>query len=232
MLGLARKQFARILAIGWLIALCGYQQVDAQFVTVSMVIDGDRVVLSDGRKISLVGVDAPEKHLSAKLSRDALHMGRHDEAVILQGNLAAEYLNHMVGGKPVFLTEIGKKDPEGYIPAIVYLADTVGRPQYCINERLIEKGYAVTDYAINFATLAHYGLLEENARRAKRGLWARGLIFVKPQEVKSYNLGAIDATSSCTRDTACVWVSAGDGVQSGVGMWQSRAGRKCACAVN
>ncbi len=221
-----------LISIAWLTMCIGCQLVVAQTSRVSIVVDGDRIVLSDGRKVSLLGIDAPEKHSSAKLTRDALSVGVEEAFVIQQGKLAGDYLNHMVGGMRVILTVVSPKDAEGYMPAMVYLADAVGRPQYSINQRMIEKGYAVTDYNINFAELAQYRVLEENARRAKRGLWARGSIVIKPQEVESNKSQMIDATSSCARDSACVWVSAGGGVQSGAGMWQSRAGRKCACARN
>ncbi|MFK7843878.1 MAG: thermonuclease family protein [Rhodothermales bacterium] len=216
----------------FLIICLGCQPALAQTSKVSIVVDGDRMVLSDGRKVSLLGVDAPEKHPSAKLSRDALSGGIDEAHVIQQGKVAGDYLNHLVGGMPVILTAESTKDTDGYVRAIVYLVDAVGRPQYSINQRMIEKGYAVVDYADDFAELAAYRVLEKNARQAKRGLWARGSILVKPQEVETNKSSVINVTGSCARDTACVWVSGGGGVQSGVGMWQSRPGRKCACAKN
>jgi micrococcal nuclease len=55
--------------------------VEGAWRTVQRVVDGDTVVLEDGERVRLIGVDTPEVHESEKLRRDAERTG-HDVAVI------------------------------------------------------------------------------------------------------------------------------------------------------
>lgn len=201
----------------------------AQPSTVTMIIDGDHIVLSDGQKIKLMGIDAPEKHPSVKLSRDALISGRSEALVVHQGELAANYLVEIAGGNPVMLAGFEALNATGYLPALVYVTDQRGQPLYCLNQKMIEAGFAVADATYDTAEAQLYARLEKIARTSGHGLWAESMIMVEPHKARSHTADPVVFNGKCARDAACVWVSGG-GLLFDAGMWASRPGRKCACA--
>ncbi len=211
--------------------LFGVSRVNGQQRTVSIVIDGDRVILSDGRKIALLGIDAPEKHPSLKLSRDVLLTGKDEKAIVFQGKLAADHLTVLAGGLPVRLTQLGKHNADGYQPALVYVIDQEGKALYQLNQKMIEDGFAVADYSEDEQIGRQYGVLQSLAWRKKRGLWATQEIFVSPQAIESERSEPAILVGNCARDPACIWVTAG-GAVNGPGVWRSRPGRKCSCSKN
>ena len=225
----------RALPGGWLFCFVAvlflmYPDIaNAQVYNVTMVVDGDRLVLADGRKIKLAGIDAPEKHPSSKLTRDAITLGLSEDAVISQGTRSAAYLAEIAGGMQVKVLELGKADAGEYLSAIVYVADDVGRPIYCLNEKMLAAGYAISKTKVD-KLAARYNLLERKARVAKKGLWMRGDIFVAPQKVITRSADAVNLSASCARDAACVWVS--QGPDPTIGVWESKPGKRCSCAGN
>ena len=52
---------------------------DYQTAWVKRVVDGDRVLLMNGERVRLIGVDTPEVHESRKLYRDAERSGKDIE---------------------------------------------------------------------------------------------------------------------------------------------------------
>ena len=74
---------------------------NAQHTQVVLVVDGERLVLSDGARLQLLGIDAPEKHPSGKMTEEAVRMGRSDRAVARQGEIAAAYLSALALGNRV-----------------------------------------------------------------------------------------------------------------------------------
>ena len=52
------------------------QATDSQTAWVKRVVDGDTLLLTNGERVRLVGVDNPEVHESKKLYRDAKRSGR------------------------------------------------------------------------------------------------------------------------------------------------------------
>ncbi len=223
------RTLLRLLSIVLFLFYLYPNDVTAQVYSVTMIVDGDRLVLADGRKIKLAGIDAPEKHPSDKLSRDAISLGLSEDAVISQGTRAAAYLAEIAGGMQVQVLEMDKGDGSGYVSALVYVADDVGRPIYCLNEKMLSAGYAISKTKEeNLA--ARYSLLERKAKLGKKGLWVRGDIFVAPQKVVTRSADAVTLSASCARDSACVWVS--QGADPTIGIWESKPGKRCSCAGN
>ncbi len=201
----------------------------AQRTTVSMVVDGDRIILSDGQKISLTGIDAPEKHVSPKLTRDALASGRSEKAVIRQGELAAAYLNKIAGGYPVLVKPVGPG--EEYIPALVYVTDPLGDILYSLNQQMIVSGFAIANPRYHLKETRLYATLEKQAREERRGIWADEDIISIPRAGTVLPDIQDPVSGNCSRNTACVWVSNGT-LAAGSGMWASRPGRDCPCSVD
>jgi endonuclease YncB( thermonuclease family) len=120
---------------------------------VKKVFDGDSVLLSDGREIRYIGIDAPETS------------GKRPEEYY--GNEARGKNESLVLGKEVRLEyDVERKDIYGRTLAYVYLDDVM------INLEMVKSGFALAvPYPPN---LAHQDELCEamlSARREKRGLW-------------------------------------------------------------
>ena len=124
------------------------------------VVDGDTLVLDD-KRIRLFGIDAPEMKQSC--SRET---GKY-----LCGQAAKEALTDFIGAQPVTCEE-RDIDKYGRMVAICYVGSTE------INKWLVAQGHAVA-YK-NYTD--RYNDAEEEARAAKRGIWAGG--FQQPSEYR------------------------------------------------
>ncbi len=121
---------------------------------VKRVIDGDTLLLANGEKVRLIGVDTPEKnHPQKPVQRFA--------------NEAYLFTKRMAEGKEVKLEyDRQKKDRHGRVSAYVYLLDGTFS-----NAEIIKQGYgfAYTKYPFKF--LNEFRGYEREARENGRGLW-------------------------------------------------------------
>ena len=53
-----------------------------KFYRVKRVVDGDTLLLTNGERVRLIGVDTPEVHKSKKLNRDAERTGRDINPIV------------------------------------------------------------------------------------------------------------------------------------------------------
>lgn len=120
---------------------------------VKKVFDGDSVLLTDGREIRYIGIDAPET--SGKKPQE------------YYGNEAREKNEDLVLGKEVRLEyDVEKKDVYGRTLAYVYLGDVM------INLEMIEGGFALAvPYPPNLAHQDELCGAMLSARREKMGIW-------------------------------------------------------------
>lgn len=143
---------------------CNSQNTSAQnngdYFLVTRVIDGDTFCIDDntpkGKKIRLIGIDAPE-------SRKSEH-----KTIGYFGKEASDYLHQLLKGKKVRLEyDISRKDKYGRTLAYVYLED--GR---FLNAELVKQGYATILTVPPDVKFAHLFLqLQQEARENQRGLW-------------------------------------------------------------
>jgi len=129
----------------------------AEWVRVKWVDDGDTILLSDGRRVRYIGINAPEV-AHAKYGQRAEPFGQK----------ASEANKALVYGKKVRLEfDREAKDHYGRLLAYVYLGD--GR---CVNLEMLEAGWA---YALYKKPNDRYvNLLLEAQRRAMKagvGIW-------------------------------------------------------------
>jgi micrococcal nuclease len=119
-------------------------------VTIVKVSDGDTCTASDGTKIRLVEIDAPEtKQKHGKESRDVL---------------AALVLNEKV------TLDAKKKDKYGRTLGTIYIGTRPdGTPILNINEAMVLSGNA---WAYMIPKDSYFREFENIARKDKRGLWA------------------------------------------------------------
>ena len=176
-------RFALLIVLSLFVArygqgLGGYEARASGGLVVSRIIDGDTFELSDGRKVRLIGVDAPEKRASAKLRRDARESGTDEAIILLRGMLASEYASGLVFGEPVELVfdsanaTKGHVDLYGRILAYVWVLDEHGHPRYSVNERMIADGYGYAYTRYPFEYREKYLRLQREAREQNRGLYA------------------------------------------------------------
>lgn len=130
--------------------------VAAQTVTVRHVIDGDSLVLSDGRQVRLIGINAPELGVD----------GRADQPLARK---ARERAVQLAAGQSVTLKfDRERTDRHGRALAYVALADGTD-----IQAQLVHEGLAwCVAIPPNTARVDKYCGAERGARTAKRGVWA------------------------------------------------------------
>lgn len=140
----------------WWLALCLCVPAQAEMATVRHAIDGDSFVLTDGRQVRLIGINAPEIGVD----------GRPDQPLARAAQRRAAQL---VEGRAVRLTfDQERADRHGRMLAYVTLADGNDLPMVLAREGL---AWCVA-IPPNTARAAAYCAAEREARAARRGIWA------------------------------------------------------------
>ena len=123
-------------------------------VRVKRVIDGDTILLADGERVRLIGVDTPEtKHPQKPVERF--------------GKEAYLFTKRMVEGKEVHLEyDWQRRDKYNRLLAYVYLLDGT-----FLNAEIIKQGYGFAYTRFPFKYLEEFRKYEREARENKRGLW-------------------------------------------------------------
>ena len=123
--------------------------------TCTRVIDGDTIVLNNGEKVRLIGVDTPDTKDSRK-------------TVQYYGKESFGFTQQMVEGKEVRLEfEQQQRDKYGRLLAYVYLSDST-----FLNAEIIKQGYGHAYTVFPFKHLDQFIQHEKLAKENKIGLWA------------------------------------------------------------
>ena len=129
---------------------------NSQILICARVIDGDTIVLSNGEKVRLIGVDTPETKHSQK-------------PVEYYGKEATAFTKRMVGGKVVKLKyDVQRRDEYDRLLAYVYLMNGT-----FLNAEIIKQGYGHAYTRFPFKYMEEFKLYEKEARENKRGLWTK-----------------------------------------------------------
>ena len=124
---------------------------------VARVTDGDTIVLEDGRRVRVIGVNALE--MNSKAAEDQIW-----------ADTAKTALNSWIGDKPVKLV-IGKSEHDRYGRTLAHLLLENGRNAA---EKLIENGLALAvSVGKNSACAEHFQQIENQTRQNKRGIWQK-----------------------------------------------------------
>lgn len=143
----------------------GYDYND---ILVTRVVDGDTFEIKNGKRVRLIGIDAPEVHFSGRLSRQAKRAQKDAETIKILGEEAWLFARKLVEGKKVRLEfDVDKYDKYERLLANVYLKDGT-----FVNKEIIKEGYALL-YTVPPNVKYKDILLEalKEARREKKGLW-------------------------------------------------------------
>jgi micrococcal nuclease len=165
------------------------EQKSAETYVVTRVVDGDTLVLSNGKKVRLTGIDTPESRINAKTRRDSERSGQDMKAITKNGKEAARFVRQMVEGKEVRLEfDVQKQDRYGRELVYVYDVETLkfhpelktsagvlsANNEIFVNGSIVRSGYAMPMTVppnVKYADL--FKDLYKEAKNNKRGLWAQ-----------------------------------------------------------
>jgi len=125
---------------------------------VTRVLDGDTLVLDNGERVRLIGVDAPETH--------------HPELPVQRfGEESTEFLRRFAEGFECTLEyePSNIRDQHGRLLAYVFVGDRLA------NAEIIRRGYAYAYTRFPFRRQAEFIALEREARERQYGLWQLSL---------------------------------------------------------
>jgi micrococcal nuclease len=124
------------------------------------VIDGDTIVLSNGEKVRLIGVDTPEtRHPSKPVEYFAKE--------------ASEFTRKQIDGKEVRLefdqanSPLNHRDKYGRLLVYVYRVED----NFFLNAEIIKRGYGHAYTRFPFEYLEEFRQYEREARENEKGLW-------------------------------------------------------------
>ena len=134
------------------------------FYTVQKIYDGDTIMLNDGRKVRLLGINTPEVEHRGKLAD-------------VGGDEAKQWLTgRLLNNKVRLVTDIEKTDKYGRT-----LAHLFSEKKDHINLQLVETGLAeVTIYPPNLLFADELLKAQDIAEQKKLGLWRREEYAIKP----------------------------------------------------
>ncbi len=149
-----RLPWAAIAVIAGILSLIVYNHVVGSDVhIVKKVIDGDTIVLDDGRHIRLIGVDAPEVDSPYQKAEPF-------------GEESRDYMKRLVERRLVTIkTGTEPYDKYGRTLAYVYLGPTM------VNSRIIRDGYAKAYRRFRFPERDLFISYEKEARSKGAGMW-------------------------------------------------------------
>ena len=137
-------------------------------ISVSRVVDGDTLVLENGQRVRLIGIDTPETHINNRLYRQAQRSQTDIQTIISLGKEASKFTRNLVEGKRVRLEfDVEKYDKYNRLLCYVYLEDDT-----FINAKIVQEGYAsLLTIPPNVKYVDLFRALYQEARENNRGLW-------------------------------------------------------------
>lgn len=137
-------------------------------ILVKRVVDGDTILLENGERVRLIGIDTPEMHDSGKLLRDSKRSQQSASEIKAMGRRSYEFTKKLAEGKVVSLEfDVERYDKYKRLLAYVYLKDGT-----FVNAQIIKEGYAsLMTYPPNVKYADLFLKLYREARENKRGLW-------------------------------------------------------------
>jgi len=124
--------------------------------TVARVVDGDTLVLQDGVRLRLIGIDCPESV-------------KPDHPVEPFGPEASQFTRNFIGQQQVHLQfDLEREDQFGRMLAFVFVGERM------LNEELVRAGLARYQGQYRYAENMKRRLrvAQDEARAAKRGIWS------------------------------------------------------------
>jgi endonuclease YncB( thermonuclease family) len=158
------------------------------------IMDGDTLVLEDGRQVRLVGIQAPK-----------LPLGRPNFETWPLAEEAKEALAALALGRSLRLAYGGRRmDRHGRLLAHLY-ADSGAGAERWVQGALLEQGLArVYSFADNRALIAEMLALERAARAGRRGIWTNPFYAIREAEAAGAHLGSFQLVEGRVLEAAVV----------------------------
>ncbi len=147
---------------------CQAGDFDYNSIRVKKALDGDTVILANGEKVRLIGIDTPEVRENKRLYWQAQRAKTDIQSIMRMGRRSSEFMRSLVEGKFVRLEfDAERRDKYNRLLAYVYLADGT-----LVNAKIVEAGYAsLLSIPPNVRHAARFRELYQQARANKLGLW-------------------------------------------------------------
>ncbi len=167
---------------------------DGERARVAQIVDGDTLVLADGRQVRLVGIQAPK-----------LPLGRPNFETWPLAEEAKVALGALALGRELRLSYGGRRiDRHGRLLAHLH-APQSGGGELWVQGTLLEQGMArVYSFADNRDRIAEMLVLERKARAARRGIWRHPFYAVRPTEALQRHIGSFQLVEGRVLDAAVV----------------------------
>jgi len=154
------------------------------------IVDGDTLLLEDGREVRLVGIQAPKLPLSRPNFRK---WPLADEA--------RDALSALALGRTLTLSYGGQRT-DRYRRLLAHLHDADGK---WIQGEMLRQGMArVYSFADNRALVAEMLALEGEARAARRGIWRHPFYYIRDAMELSGDVGGFHVVEGTVRAVATV----------------------------
>jgi len=158
-------KFFSILIVLFLYSLSNAQDV----VRIKRVVDGDTLLLTNGEKVRLIGIDAPESKLNPRAEKQGEMEGKDLKTIISMGKRATKFVQDLVrpGDQVKIEYDAEKRDKYGRLLGYVYLFN--GK---MLNEEILKAGYAnLLTHPPNLKYQDVFLKAYREARENGRGLW-------------------------------------------------------------
>ncbi len=174
--------------------LCSVQASEKS-VLVTRAVDGDTLLLEDGRRIRLIGIDTPEIHDEEKLRKESEFYGKDVDKVRTMGEKSKAFVQGLVVGKKVkleydiFNATNAHKDKYGRTLAYIKF-DCKKPPQelleyfkargltfqwkkedVILNALIVQCGYARVFNKFHFKYKDQFKQFEKEAKKNHLGMW-------------------------------------------------------------
>jgi micrococcal nuclease len=133
------------------------EAIDEGFYTVQRVVDGDTLLLADGVRLRMIGINCPESV-------------KPDSPVELFGPEASTFTRECIGQQQVKLQfDREREDQYGRMLAYVYVGKRL------LNEELLRAGLARFEAHFHYsdAMKRRFRAAQDEAREAHRGIWSK-----------------------------------------------------------
>lgn len=132
--------------------------------------DGDTLLLENGEKVRLIGVDTPEFSDDARNRDNARRNKLSETTVTAFARKAKTFTGQLVNGKRVRLEyDFQRYDKYGRTLAYVYREED----GLFVNAEIVRQGYGFPILYFPFRHSTEFEQMRDEAREAGRGLWKR-----------------------------------------------------------
>ena len=195
-------QVFKALCVAWTLLFCSAlfaqckSTVATHLIHIKKIIDGDTLILDDGARIRLIGINAPE------IKNKKYHRKAEPFA-----DQAKRTLTQLLQHRPIKATyDTERKDK--YQRHLLHLYNA---KQQNINALMLEKGMAfLASTPPNVALVECYQLAQRNAQKKKNGLWKHAPIHASAIKRPKYTKGFISAQgiiTDITRTKKSIWLT-------------------------